>query len=66
MLSLSQGVPYRVYTLDDPARLVLEFREVDWTGLDLEAFDASNAVSGLRAGTFRPGWSRLVARQRRF
>lgn len=61
VLSLSQGVPYRVYTLADPARLVLDFREVDWTGLDLDAFDRSDAVTGLRAGTFRPGWSRLVA-----
>lgn len=61
VLSLSQGVPYRVYTLTDPARLVVDFREVDWTDLDLKAFDVSDAVSDLRAGTFRPGWSRLVA-----
>ncbi|WP_050931269.1 N-acetylmuramoyl-L-alanine amidase [Aestuariivita boseongensis] len=60
-LSLSQGVPYRVFTLTDPARLVLDFREVDWRGLDLTAFDQSEAITGLRAGTFRPGWSRLVA-----
>ena len=29
-LYLSQAVPYRVFTLDDPRRLVLDFREVDW------------------------------------
>ena len=28
-LSLSQGVPYRVFTLTEPARLVVDFREVD-------------------------------------
>ncbi len=33
-LHLSQGVPYRVFTLDAPHRLVLDFQEVDWRGLD--------------------------------
>ena len=61
VLSLSQGVPYRVFTLTEPYRLVVDFREVDWQGLDPDAFDQSEVVSKLRAGTFRPGWSRLVA-----
>jgi len=61
VLSLTQGVPYRVFTLDAPRRLVVDFREVDWQGLDLDAFDQAEAVTRLRAGTFRPGWSRLVA-----
>ncbi len=60
-LALSQGVPYRVFTLTDPARLVLDFREVDWRALDIARFDRSNVVKTVRAGTFRPGWSRLVA-----
>ncbi len=60
-LALSQGVPYRVFTLTDPARLVLDFREVDWRALDIARFDRSKVVKTVRAGTFRPGWSRLVA-----
>lgn len=28
-LHLSQGVPYRLFTLDNPPRLVLDFQEVD-------------------------------------
>ncbi len=60
-LALSQGVPYRVFTLTDPARLVVDFREVDWRALDIARFDRSNVVKTVRAGTFRPGWSRLVA-----
>ncbi|WP_176228680.1 N-acetylmuramoyl-L-alanine amidase [Roseovarius litorisediminis] len=59
-LRLSQGVPYRVYTLDAPRRLVLDFREVNWQGADPEALDQSMAVTGLRMGTFRAGWSRMV------
>ncbi|MCR8546308.1 N-acetylmuramoyl-L-alanine amidase [Salipiger sp. P9] len=60
-LTLSQGVPWRAFTLTDPARLVLDFREVDWTGADPEAMDRSDAVGALRMGGFRSGWSRLVA-----
>lgn len=59
-LKLSQGVPYRVFTLDDPKRLVLDFREVDWNDTDPEALDQSERVTGVRVGGFRPGWSRMV------
>ncbi|MBS0122726.1 N-acetylmuramoyl-L-alanine amidase [Thetidibacter halocola] len=60
-LDLSQGVPWRAYTLADPWRLVLDFREVDWTGAEPDALDASARVSELRMGPLQPGWSRLVA-----
>jgi N-acetylmuramoyl-L-alanine amidase len=61
-LHLSQGVPFRVFLLDDPARLVVDFREADWTGVttaDLLAEPGN--VTDLRFGPFQPGWSRLVA-----
>ncbi|MEM6371337.1 MAG: N-acetylmuramoyl-L-alanine amidase [Pseudomonadota bacterium] len=61
-LSLSQGVPFRIFVLDSPARLVADFREVDFTGVAADALRGdSGRVSGLRFGTFKPGWSRLVA-----
>ncbi|MRU14310.1 N-acetylmuramoyl-L-alanine amidase [Roseovarius sp. A21] len=59
-LALSQGVPYRVFTLNDPARLVMDFREVDWQGVDAGALDRSDRALALRMGGFRPGWSRMV------
>ena len=63
-LALSQGVPWRVFTLDDPPRAVLDFREVDWTGVavsDLvEGLGEGEHTPGVRFGSFRPGWSRLV------
>ncbi len=59
VLALSQPVPWRVRVLDAPPRLVLDVREVDWTGLGgLSRPGAS--VADLRAGVFRQGWSRLV------
>ncbi|WP_300436886.1 N-acetylmuramoyl-L-alanine amidase [uncultured Mameliella sp.] len=60
-LTLSQGVPWRVFTLTDPDRLVLDFAEVDWQGADPAELNQSDRISALRMGLFRPGWSRLVA-----
>jgi len=59
-LGLNQAVPYRIFTLDNPRRLILDFNEIDWTGLDIDAFDQSLKVSEPRVGLFRPGWSRMV------
>lgn len=59
-LELSQPVPFRVFTLDNPARVVMDFREIDWTGFDKAVVNQSTGVSDLRFGIFRPGWSRLV------
>lgn len=60
-LALSQGLPWRIFTLDEPRRLVIDFREVDWTGVDAQALDQSDQISAVRVGAFRPGWSRMVA-----
>ncbi|MCR8725694.1 N-acetylmuramoyl-L-alanine amidase [Frigidibacter sp. ROC022] len=59
-LGLSQGVPWRLFTLADPWRLVLDFSQVDWTGFDAEAFDRSEHVLAVRTGGLGPGWSRMV------
>ena len=52
-LRLSQGVPFRAFTLAAPPRLVLDFREVDWVGFEPDSL-------GVRVGGIRPGWSRMV------
>ncbi len=61
-LHLSQAVPFRVFTLDAPWRLVIDFREVDWTGLSREAIwsGPDSRIFALRFGGLRPGWSRMV------
>lgn len=59
-LHLSQGVPYRVFTLDSPPRLVLDFKEVDWSGLDAGDLNKSARISDVKFGTYVPGWSRMV------
>lgn len=59
-LTISRPVPYRVYFLDGPPRLVVDFREIDFSGADAEALPGRELVPALRWGRFRPGWSRLV------
>lgn len=59
-LALSQGVPYRVFTLYDPARLVMDFREIDWAGVSVDALLAKGRARDVRFGVYRPGWSRMV------
>ncbi len=58
-LVITQPVPWRVRVLDSPPRLVLDMREVDWSGID-SIPRPSDHITDLRAGAFRPGWSRLV------
>ena len=59
-LTLSQGVPWRVFQLDTPKRLVLDFREIDWTGFSAQDLGSVEGVQEIRFGQFRPGWSRMI------
>lgn len=61
VIALSQGVPFRVFHLDAPRRLVIDFREADWAGVSADSLlPKSGKVTAVRFGPFRPGWSRLV------
>ena len=60
-LQLSLGVPYRLFTLDNPPRLVLDFQEVDWSALQDHDLLATDRINQVQFGTYVPGWSRLVA-----
>ncbi|WP_324754542.1 N-acetylmuramoyl-L-alanine amidase [Roseovarius sp. Pro17] len=59
-LALSQGVPFRIFSLDAPARIVVDFREVDWVGTLGPELLQTDLVLSARVGGFRPGWSRMV------
>lgn len=59
-LNLSQPIPYRVFTLTDPGRLVLDFREVDWRGANQLTLLQTERAVAVRYGVLRPGWSRMV------
>ncbi len=59
-LGLSAIVPYRVFTLDDPRRLVIDFEGLDWAGVEAGQLLEPGRASNLRFGSLGPGWSRLI------
>lgn len=59
-LTISQPVPYRVYFLDGPPRMVVDFRQIDFSGIDAQDLPGVELVAALRWGRFRQGWSRMV------
>ncbi len=59
-LALSRAVPYKVFTLDNPRRLVLDFSDIDFTFMPSGMADTVVQVSDLRFGYFKPKQSRLI------
>lgn len=59
-LALSQAVPFRVFTLSDPMRVVVDFRTVDFSALPVDFDDARDVESVQMGGASTPGWSRMV------
>ncbi|KQB97787.1 N-acetylmuramoyl-L-alanine amidase [Loktanella sp. 1ANDIMAR09] len=59
-MGLDRITPYRVFTLDDPRRLVLDVEGASFTGLDTAAVLSGDRATDVRFGPLRPGWSRMV------
>ncbi|WP_376872218.1 N-acetylmuramoyl-L-alanine amidase [Albirhodobacter sp. R86504] len=60
-IGLTQPIPFRSFLLDNPPRLIVDFREVDFSAMDPKALMGAPGLKDLRWGPFREGWSRLVA-----
>lgn len=60
-LHLSDRVPFRVFTLDDPPRLVVDFRDLDWSALvPSDLIDSDTVFETVYFGAIDQGWSRFV------
>lgn len=59
-LQLSQPIPYRIFLLTEPNRIVFDFKEVDWNGFSAEKTLMTEKVTELRFGAYQAGWSRMV------
>jgi len=59
-LGLSEITPYRIFTLDAPRRLVVDFQDVDWQGVAASDLLKPGRALDVRFGNLRPGWSRMV------
>ena len=59
-LVLDRPVPWRVFLVGDPARLVVDVKGVDLRGVDPSALFGEEILPAIRWGAFRQGWSRMV------
>ncbi|MFT3975274.1 MAG: N-acetylmuramoyl-L-alanine amidase [Amaricoccus sp.] len=59
-IALDRPVPFRVFTLDGPPRLVLDFAGLDWAGFDPRDIRRDGGEAAIRVGRIGPDWSRLV------
>ncbi len=58
VMELTEAPRYRVFTLPDPFRVVIDLPELDWRpGADLPR---GGAITAMRFGLFAPGTSRVV------
>lgn len=60
VLEFSEEPSYRVFTLPDPARVVIDLPELDWQVAQDTLPPTKGLVSALRYGLFAPGASRIV------
>ncbi len=60
VLDLSDEVPYALFTLADPYRLVIDLPQVEWSAKTRSASSSVGLISGYRFGLFQQGNSRLV------
>jgi N-acetylmuramoyl-L-alanine amidase len=60
VVEISDAVPIRVFTLENPDRVVLDLPEVVWRLNGTTQVGGKGAIKSYRFGLFRPGNSRLV------
>ncbi|MBU2958580.1 N-acetylmuramoyl-L-alanine amidase [Paracoccus sp. 1_MG-2023] len=59
-LVLDAPVPWRVFLVGDPARLVVDLKGVDLRGNSPRALFGQELLPAIRWGAFRRGWARMV------
>lgn len=60
VLELTDAVPYRILTLADPFRIVIDLPEAEWRGGKTPEAPPGSLIGGLRYGLFKHGVSRVV------
>ncbi|WP_394177884.1 N-acetylmuramoyl-L-alanine amidase [Yoonia maritima] len=59
-VGLSSVTPYRLFTLDNPRRLVVDFQGAEWPDVMPEELLSGDRATGLHFGALDTEWSRLV------
>ncbi|MCG3267487.1 N-acetylmuramoyl-L-alanine amidase [Yoonia sp. I 8.24] len=59
-VGLSEVTPYRLFTLDNPRRLVVDFQDTVWPDVSPDLLLSGDRATALRYGALGPDWSRMV------
>lgn len=60
VLEFSQNVPYKIFTLAGPDRVVIDLPSVAWKGPETGQISERGLIRGYRHGLFKPGITRVV------
>lgn len=60
VLDMTEAVEYRIFTLADPYRVVIDMPEVSWEVSEKARAEGVGVIEGYRYGLFRPGTWRVV------
>jgi N-acetylmuramoyl-L-alanine amidase len=60
VLEFDTGVPYKIFTLSGPDRVVIDLPSVEWKGPPSGQADGRGLIAGYRHGLFKPGITRVV------
>ena len=60
-ISVSEPVPYRVFLLDGPPRLVVDLQGLDLGDAKVSDVFGADKLPGFRWGRMRNGWTRIIA-----
>ena len=60
VIEAQRPLPYHIFTLADPNRVVVDIPEVDWQGVRARPDHRLGVMQGYRIGLFKPGVMRLV------
>jgi N-acetylmuramoyl-L-alanine amidase len=59
-VGLSSVTPYRLFTLDNPRRLVVDFQDVSWPDVAPDTLLSGDRATALRIGALDESWARMV------
>lgn len=60
VLEFSESVPYKIFTLAAPGRVVIDLPQTDWSAVSPVDTTARGLVAGYRYGAYQPGITRVV------
>ncbi|MDF1750618.1 MAG: N-acetylmuramoyl-L-alanine amidase [Alphaproteobacteria bacterium] len=60
VLEFDRAVPFKVFTLAGPDRVVIDLPSVDWKGPAQDEVKGRGLIGGYRHGLFKPGITRVV------